>query len=101
MNMPISEKDYTLHKEYWDYQRKVEYRERIREMANEFEGKLHYSDYGALSEEQIYNVMWNKVEPKYYDDPPEDYVPEDKAYRLWNETLKKRKVKKKDDETDI
>lgn len=96
--MPITEQDYSKYKEYWDYQRKIQYnRERVLEMAKSVEGRVHHKDIGFLEEGEIYQMMWNNIKPEYYDDPPEDWIPEDKTYQLWNEVVKKRKVKKQDD----
>ena len=46
--MAISKQSYKLYKEYWDYQRKVEYnREVVHHMAERFEGRV-YNDFGML-----------------------------------------------------
>jgi hypothetical protein len=73
---PITKKEYTELKEYYDYQRKIQYnRERCEKMAEEFEGRIAMPEVGMLSENEIFNIMWNKVKPSDYDDPPKDWVP--------------------------
>ena len=72
----ISKEEYTNLKEYYDYQRKIQYnRERCEKMAEEFEGRIAIPEIGMLSETEIFNIMWNKIKPSDYDDPPKDWVP--------------------------
>jgi hypothetical protein len=83
--MPISPEQYTDMKEYWDYQRKVEYnREQIEKMAMEFESRM-YSDSDAISIEEFKSKLWSKIDTADYDDPPKNWVPKNEYYRFWNE----------------
>ena len=53
--MTIQPKEYNSKKEYWDYQRKVEYnREQINMMSERFDGRV-YSDFGMVSVDEIKN----------------------------------------------
>jgi|SRR6056300_596353 len=73
---PITKKEYTDLKEYYDYQRKVEYnRERVENIAKEYEGRVALPEIGMLSEKEIFDTMWNKIKSSHYDDPPKDWVP--------------------------
>jgi len=88
MNMAVSENDYNLYKEYWDYQRKKEYnKEKVFYMAEKFDGKM-VTDFGVVPFEELKQMMWSKINPKDYDEPPRGYVPENEDYRLWNEDYK-------------
>ena len=83
--MPISQEQYKDLKEYWDYQRKIEYnREQMEKMADNFEGRI-YNDFGAVNIEEFKNKLWNKIDPVEYEDPPKNWVPKNEQYRLWNE----------------
>jgi len=85
MIMSISQESYLDLKEYWDYQRKVEYnREQMKKMADQFESRI-YNDFGAVNIEQFKEKLWSRIEPEEYEDPPKGWVPEDENYRLWNE----------------
>lgn len=88
MNM-ITEKDYTNLKEYWDYQRKIEYnREEVEKMAADFEGRLQRNDgmhITPLTSNDIFDMIWNKMRGEDYQDPPVGWVPKDPKYRKWNE----------------
>ena len=83
--MSITKQSYTDLKEYWDFQRKIEYnkektKKRIDEMYKEF------NILGGTKEEMFdhfwSNVNYNNTE---FDDPPADWVPENQELRLWNE----------------
>jgi len=79
----ISKEEYTNLKEYYDYQRKIQYnRERCQHMAKDFEGRIIMGEYGALNEDEIFNIMWNKVRSDDYDDPPKSWIPLDDNLRF-------------------
>tara|TARA_B100001142_G_C14051492_1_gene546088 strand:+ start:218 stop:580 length:363 start_codon:yes stop_codon:yes gene_type:complete len=83
--MAITQKDYNAQQEYWDYQRKVQYnKEQIFAMAKRFEGRT-YNDFGPVHIDEVKTMLWNKIQPHEYEEPPADWVPEDPKYRLWNE----------------
>ena len=73
---PITKEQYKDLKEYYDYQRKIQYnRERCEKIAEDFEGRIVMPEVGMLNETEIFDVMWNRVKPSDYDDPPKDWVP--------------------------
>ena len=85
MSMSIQQKEYNDLKEYWDYQRKIQYnKEQIFAMANRFEGRT-YNDLGPVHIDQVKTMLWDKIQPEEYEEPPEDWVPQDPKFRLWNE----------------
>ena len=83
--MAIQQKEYISQQEYWDYQRKVQYnKEQIFAMAKRFEGRT-YNDFGPVHIDEVKEMLWNKIQPHEYEEPPSDWVPEDPKYRLWSE----------------
>jgi len=83
--MAISEKSYNNLKEYWDYQRKVQYnKEQINAMADRFEGRV-YNDFGMVHLDDMKKHLWDRIQPNEYEEPPKDWVPEDPKFKLWNE----------------
>ena len=83
--MAITQADYNNLKEYWDYQRKFEYnKEQIFMMAEKFEGRA-YNDFGPVHIDEIKELLWNKIKPDEFEEPPSDWVPKNEKYRLWNE----------------
>ena len=80
--MAISKQSYKLYKEYWDYQRKVEYnREVVHHMAERFEGRV-YNDFGMLHINEMKELLWTRVNHKDYEEPKQGYVPADPKYRF-------------------
>ena len=67
--MAISKQSYNELKEYWDYQRKVEYnKEMVYFMAEKFKGRV-YNDFGMVHIDEMKNLLWLRVDPKDYEDP--------------------------------
>ena len=84
--MTIQPKEYNDLKEYWDYQRKIQYnKEQIYAMAERFEGRT-YNDFGPVHIDEVKAMLWDRIKPDEYEDPPEDWVPQDPKYKLWYET---------------
>ena len=85
--MAIPQKEYKNQKEYWDYQRKVQYnKEQIFAMADRFEGRV-YNDFGMVHIDDMKNHLWNRIEPSEYEDPPKDWIPKDEKYRIEGEDV--------------
>ena len=80
--MPITEKEYFQLKEYWDYQRKVEYNRELTYEKMSLVWALHEVDI-------MFDTVWNAVSPKMYLDPPSNYVPENPTLRLDGEDIEK------------
>ena len=80
---PLTKIEYTDLKEYYDYQRKIQYnRERVEKIAETYDGRIAMPEYGMLTEKEIFDIMWNKVKPSDYDDPPKDWIPSDDKLRF-------------------
>ena len=80
--MAIPKAKYEELKEYWDYQRKIEYnREVIYHMADKFQNRV-YNDFGNISIDELKNLLWTRVQPRDYEEPRKGYVPEDPNLRI-------------------
>ena len=81
-NQMITKKDYENLKEYWDYQRKVEYnKEVVFNMADSFEGRV-YNDFGPVNLNDMKELLWTRVKPEDYENPRKDWVPLNENYRF-------------------
>jgi len=81
-NQMITKKDYEDLKEYWDYQRKVEYnKEVVFNMADSFEGRV-YNDFGAVNLNDMKELLWTRVKPEDYENPRKGWVPLNENYRF-------------------
>lgn len=89
--MPISKKDYEELKPYYDYQRKVAYnKEAVMNMAMNFEGRI-FDQFGPVSLPEFKTHLWDKIRPEEYEEPPSDWVPEDKSWRIEGENYNEYK----------
>ena len=83
--MAITKESYKDLKEYWDYQRKVQYnKEVVQNMADQFQGRV-YNDFGQVDLQQVKNILWDRVSPNDYEEPRKGWVPEDPNLRFENE----------------
>jgi hypothetical protein len=78
----ITKKDYENLKEYWDYQRKVEYnKEVVFNMADSFEGRV-YNDFGPVNLNDMKELLWARVKSEDYENPRKGWVPLNENYRF-------------------
>ena len=47
--------------------------------------KLNINEYKNNIQE-VKDTIWSKIPQSEYEDPPEEWIPEDPNYRLWHET---------------
>ena len=81
----ITKEQYKDLKEYWDYQRKVQYnKEMVFSMANDFEGRV-YNEFGMVDLNEMKQMLWNRVKPEDYEEPRKGWVPEDPKLRFEDE----------------
>ena len=81
-NQMITKESYEDLKEYWDYQRKVEYnREVVFAMADQFENRV-YNDFGPMSLNEMKDLLWARVKSEDYEEPKVGWVPEDPNLRF-------------------
>jgi len=87
MSMAISEHSYNDLKEYWDFQRKLEYnREILKRNIQEFSPMKINPEMSHFNEDQIFDFMWARLDQDDYEDPPTEWTPKNEEYRLWNES---------------
>ena len=78
----ITKKDYEDLKEYWDYQRKVQYnKEVVFNMADHFENRV-YNDFGMVDLNEMKDMLWARVKTDDYEEPRKGWVPEDPKLRF-------------------
>jgi len=82
MTMPISKESYKDLKEYWDYQRKVQYnKEIVHRMADHFENRV-YNDFGPMNLDEMKDLLWTRVKSEDYEEPRKGWVPEEPSLRF-------------------
>ena len=82
MSMSISKISYKDLKEYWDYQRLLEYnRELLRHRLKNVQ-KTVFSQYGEVDTTEMFNNIWNKMESSDYEKPIKGWIPKDEKYRF-------------------
>ena len=91
--MSITKQSYKDLKEYWDFQRKIEYnKERLRALTKEMEGRV-YSQFGMLNETELFDSLWDKLPQDAYENPPPTFIPENEDYRFeWEGEPNKQKA---------
>ena len=68
-------------KEYWDYQRKVEYnREQLLDQLQNV-----HDDLDSDTIERMFDDIWNYQDPEDYDDPPREWIPKNKQFQIEGE----------------
>ena len=78
----ITKKDYEDLKEYWDYQRKVQYnKEIVHNMAEQFENRV-YNDFGMVDLKEMKDLLWARVKSSDYEEPRKGWVPEETSLRF-------------------
>ena len=83
MPMSITKESYEDLKPYWDFQRKMEYnKEKIKAVAEQFEKRIH-NEFGAMSLNDLFEMLWGKCTQADYDEPHPNWIPEDEKLRLW------------------
>ena len=84
--MPITEQSYNDLKEYWDFQRKIQFnKEMVRHQIESIPGRMFDSEMNKYTDDQIFDLMWSRIEQDDFEEPPSSWVPKDDSYRLWNE----------------
>ena len=81
MELMITREDYRELKEYWDYQRKVEYN---REILRDQLENVHEDD-PEIEIDRMFVEIWNHVEPVDYEDPPRGWIPKNAKFRVEGE----------------
>lgn len=78
----ISKQSYKDLKEYWDYQRLLEYnREKIKDKLKRVEGRV-FSQFGPVKTNDLFNDIWINVESSDLETPPVGWIPKNKDLRF-------------------
>ena len=78
----ISKQSYKDLKEYWDYQRLLEYnREKIKNKLERVEGRV-FSQFGPVKTDDLFNDMLINVESSDLETPPVGWIPKNKDLRF-------------------
>ena len=78
----ISKQSYKDLKEYWDYQRLLEYnREKIKNKLERVEGRV-FSQFGPVKTDDLFNDIWINVESSDLETPPVGWIPKNKNLRF-------------------
>ena len=78
----ISKQSYTDLKEYWDYQRLLEYnKEKLKDKLQRVEGRV-FSQFGPVKTDDLFNDIWINIETADLETPPVGWIPKDKKYRF-------------------
>lgn len=94
--MPISKQSYEQLKEYWDFQRVIEYNKELLKRRLAMTKSKIFSPAGMdIEPENMFDVIWPKVTQDDYEDPPKEWVPENENYRFEWETYPKQLTKPK------
>lgn len=93
--MPITKQSYNDLKEYWDYQRKVQYnKEMVFKMADHFQNRV-YNDFGPVSDNEVKEQLWLRVPTSDYEEPYKGWIPLDEKLRFdWEGEPKKLEISK-------
>lgn len=77
----ISKSSYVEMKEYWDYQRKIEYnREQLLDQLQDV-----HDDLDSDTIDRMFDDIWNYQDPEDYDDPPRGWIPKNKQFQIEGE----------------
>lgn len=85
MYMAISKESYEDLKEYWDYQRVLEYnKELLRHRLNKLKANVFSSNnfVGELDVNSMFNDIWTNVQGEDLETPLVGWIPQDEKYRF-------------------
>ena len=82
MTMPITKTDYEDKKEYWDYQRLIEFnKESLKHKLDKMQGRV-FSQFGEMNTGEFFDDIWAKVDSKEFEEPFKGWIPQDEKYRF-------------------
>ena len=85
MNMAISKEDYFNLKEYWDYQRLLQYnRELLKQRLAKMQGSV-FTQLGPMNTSDMYDQIWTDIRDEDLEPIPTGWVSEDETYRFEGE----------------
>ena len=82
----ITKKDYTEFKPYWDYQRKIQYnKELLQDRVDMIQLEFKTHEGVDMPLEEMFEEMWNNLEPEDYEKPPKAWIPKNIKYQVEGE----------------
>ena len=83
--MAISKEDYFNLKEYWDYQRLLQYnRELLKQRLAKMQGSV-FTQLGPMNTSELYDNIWVDIRDEDLEPIPTGWVSEDEKYRFEGE----------------
>ena len=80
--MAISKQSYTDLKEYWDYQRLLEYnRELLKQRLSKINETV-YTQFGHINTDTMYDKIWTDIRNEDLETPIVGWVPQNEKYRF-------------------
>ena len=82
MSMAISKADYEDKKEYWDYQRLLEFnRELLKQRLSKMQGSV-FTQLGPMDTGDLYDKIWTDIRQEDLEQPPATWIPEEPKWRF-------------------
>ena len=85
MSMAISKQSYTDLKEYWDYQRLLEYNRELLKQRLSKVNETVYAQFGHINTDTMYDKIWTDIRDEDLEPIPTGWVSEDEKYRFEGE----------------
>jgi len=82
MNMAISKQSYTDLKEYWDYQRLLEYNRELLQQRLSKVNETVYAQFGHINTDTMYDKIWTDIRNEDLETPIVGWVPQNEKYRF-------------------
>ena len=84
-NMSIPKQEYYDLKEYWDYQRKLEYNKEVLrnsiESAIVLNGEMENVEL-PFNHDELFEMMWAEFPLENLEDPPGGWIPKNEKYQI-------------------
>ena len=78
----IDKESYKDLKEYWDYQRLLEYnRELLKARLDQMKGSV-FTQLGEVDTSEMYDRIWTNIKSEDLEKPPAAWIPENTDYRF-------------------
>ena len=80
--MAISKQSYTDLKEYWDYQRLLEYNRELLQQRLSKVNETVYAQFGHINTDTMYDKIWTDIRNEDLETPIVGWVPQNEKYRF-------------------
>ena len=82
MSMAISKQSYTDLKEYWDYQRLLEYNRELLQQRLSKVNETVYAQFGHINTDTMFDKIWMDIRHEDLETPNVGWVPQNEKYRF-------------------